>query len=541
MSDPLKEELDQAIDNIIASTSHNRLVVAGPGTGKTTLFKRLLDGAGARHRRLVLTFINNLKDDLASSLGQFADVYTFHGYCHYLLRRSAALRGQLTETFFYFPALASLIKRDWETVNDGDCPQVVGCMRTLDHDPVVSFYMDRSDYYDSVGFDDSVYRVHRALEGNPQHTPKYELILIDEFQDFNKLESSFIGLLTAESPVVIAGDDDQALYSQLKGASHEFIRALHNGGTFECFALPFCMRCPQAVVESINAIVTKAQERGLLQGRIAKPFRYYPGRKGEDSEKYPTIKKVRTSVQKLNANYFGRDIARAIDAIPASEIAESWQDGFPTVLIIAPQQYLRQISTFLKEAGHAVEEKEQEDNSLKRSDGLLPLKTRPQANLGWRIMIEIDQPPGWEDMMRRSILDRIPLCELIDQDYRSRILAEAAACAEPAEVPTPPPANQTHPRIKLTSFEGSKGMSAQHVFIVGLHETEFPKDAAHITDLEVCKFIVALTRTRKECHLMSTGRFGDKWKNPSLFIDWVPHAFSSTITVNKDYWTSAES
>jgi superfamily I DNA/RNA helicase len=99
----------------------------------------------------------------------------------------------------------------------------------------------------------------------------YDLVLVDEFQDFNKLESDFIGLLGNASPVLIVGDDDQALYSQLKGASYDFIRTLHQSGDYECFALPFCMHCPKAVVDAINAIVERAQQLHLLQGRIAKP------------------------------------------------------------------------------------------------------------------------------------------------------------------------------------------------------------------------------------------------------------------------------
>jgi superfamily I DNA/RNA helicase len=63
------------------------------------------------------------------------------------------------------------------------------------------------------------------------------------------------------------------------------------------------------------------------------------------------------------------------------------------------------------------------------------------------------------------------------------------------------------PRIKLTSFEGSKGLSAQHVFVVGMHDGELPRNPASVQDLEICKFIVALTRTRKQCHVLWMTRF----------------------------------
>ena len=63
-------ELKTTVDRVLASKARKKLVVAGPGAGKTTLFRKLLDGtAGTTDQRLVLTFINNLKTDLEGSLG----------------------------------------------------------------------------------------------------------------------------------------------------------------------------------------------------------------------------------------------------------------------------------------------------------------------------------------------------------------------------------------------------------------------------------------------------------------------------------------
>jgi superfamily I DNA/RNA helicase len=87
-------ELEAAVDRVLASRSPKKLVVAGPGAGKTTLFGKLLDQSGGKpDDRLVLTFINNLKSDLERSLGDRSRVNTLHGYCLALLYRVTALRG----------------------------------------------------------------------------------------------------------------------------------------------------------------------------------------------------------------------------------------------------------------------------------------------------------------------------------------------------------------------------------------------------------------------------------------------------------------
>jgi superfamily I DNA/RNA helicase len=54
-------------------------------------------------------------------------------------------------------------------------------------------------------------------------------------------------------------------------------------------------------------------------------------------------------------------------------------------------------------------------------------------------------------------------------------------------------------KVKLTSYEGAKGLSAQYVFLVGLHADELPRNDQDIKDIEICKFLVGLTRTKKRC------------------------------------------
>src|ERR1700674_3174326 len=115
MPNDVEKQLKDAIDKILGSKSLKKLIVAGPGAGKTTLFKLLLESTpGDEKSRLVLTFINNLKDDLEPDLSGLATVFTLHGYCQSLLRRNAGLRDGLTGSFRCLPGMASLIKKDWK-------------------------------------------------------------------------------------------------------------------------------------------------------------------------------------------------------------------------------------------------------------------------------------------------------------------------------------------------------------------------------------------------------------------------------------------
>jgi len=537
-----EEELRRAVNRILASGAPKKLIVAGPGTGKTTLFRKLLEQTRSGDRNnLVLTFINNLKDELHEKLSDIAQVSTFHGYCHFLLRRDPYLRTGLSDEFHYFPSLASLIKTDWELLHGGEAPRFVGAMRALEEGPHTEFYIKRSDYYDAVEFDDSVFRVYKRLAEDPSRVPRYELVVVDEFQDFNALEAALIDLLARHSPIVIVGDDDQALYSQLRGSSHEYIRGLYHRGDYECLELPFCMRSPEVIVAAFDDILRRARTIGRLEGRIDKPFRYYPPRKAADSKRYPKISVFETSVQSKPANYIGRCIETMLPSIPAEEIRESRREGFPTVLIIGPIHFLRQIGPYLREKGWAVDFREEPTPvKVRRQDGLCILAQDEGANLGWRVVLEADRPAFFEGVLRTALAGENSLVILVPDAYRETTLKEAKELpdAEPtaAEEAQPTAEDETRPRIKLTSFEGSKGLSAQHVFIVGLQEGELPRDAKNPTDLEICRLLVALTRTRKQCSIAYTKMFSGKRKRASLFLSWVGAERKRHIRVTADTW-----
>jgi superfamily I DNA/RNA helicase len=531
MPTPEEVELDAAIAAVLKSNSQKKLVVAGPGAGKTTLFQKLLEQEdGPKDSHLVLTFINNLKNDLERSLGELAAVHTLHGYCQHLLHAHDALRNGLTARFECYPGLVSLIKRDCEWLHSDPAPQFVALMRELDLSAAdQEFYLSRSNYYNAVDFDDSVYRVIERLRAVPDDVLAYDLVLIDEFQDFNKMEAAVIAALANENPIIIAGDDDQALYSQLRAASWDHIRDHHNDAEYEVFYLPFCMRCPEVIVSAVNSILEKAAAIGALEGRIAKPYRFFEPVKGSDSRDYPRIDLVRTSVQRGNANYFGKYVERLVNAIPQAHADAAATKNEPLVLIIGSKPYLPQIHAHLIATG--LLQDVAEPNISERTDALRMLARDSQSNLGWRIILNTGDQGIARERVVEAAAQSCSLAEVIPPVERDAIIAEALALPPDPPAPTP-----TTPRIMLTSYEGSKGLSAQYVVLVGLHEDELPRRAADIKDMEICKFLVGLTRTKKKCTLLTTRRFGQDIKNLSCFIGWIPGQSYSRIEVNAQYW-----
>jgi superfamily I DNA/RNA helicase len=536
MADDVAAELKAAVDRVLASKAQKKLVVAGPGAGKTTLFRKLLDGTkGTADQRLVLTFINNLKIDLEGSLGDAARVFTLHGYCQHLLHRHAGLRNGLSADFRCYPGLVSLIKKDWRWLEDSQAPEFVSLMRDLNCSPEQeTFYIDRANYYDAVDFDDSVYRTHQQLVADSSLVPAYELVLIDEFQDFNKMEAAVIDLLAQKNSIVVAGDDDQALYSQLRGASWDHIRARYKSGNYEIFELPFCMRCPEVIVGAVNDVIAKARVGKKLEGRIEKPYRYFEPVKGEDSRRYPKIELVETSVQRTNANYMGRYIEQLINAIPEAEVKLAKEKNEPVALIIGSNPYRRQVEEHLVAAG-LVTQKDGRELS-KREQAFEILNQNDTSNLGWRIILDDGDERIARDAVLAAAEKGVMLAEVIPAKDRTAVLNEAKDWALAQEIEGEEKTEAAGPSVKVTSFEGAKGMSAQYVFIIGMQSGDMPRNAADVQDIEICKFLVGMTRTKKKCSIITTGRFGQDFKRPSEFLSWIKADRFEKKTVDAAYW-----
>jgi len=297
------------------------------------------------------------------------------------------------------------------------------------------------------------------------------------------------------------------------------------------------MRCPKVVVKAVCDIFEHAHRLGKLGGRIEKPFNYFAPAKEADSAKYPKITLVETSVQRQNANYMGRYIGHAISDIPKDEIIESIDDRYPTVLVIVAKPYRDQIISYLENEGYKVESKRDQNGMLNRENGLKILKVDPESNLGWRIVLESERTSFPQKIIAQTADNVRRLNDIVTDQYRNTVLSEANAF-EPVtkEKLNTKEASTESPTIKVTSFEGAKGLSAQHVFIAGLHNGEIPRNPDRIQDIEICKFVVGLTRTRKKCTLVYTRSFAGQWKSRSSFISWINPDRYESIVVNSAYW-----
>lgn len=534
-----EEDCRNHILAILKSSSKKKIVVAGPGTGKTFLFKEILE---RNKNSLTLTFINSLVEDLSLELCGISDVKTLHSFALSILSRT-------NNSIEIYPKLSEVIKEDAKILRDEeiDFDNLFHNNRT--ENGHLDFYKRRKNYYGKYyGFADIVFALVKYFEKNEGKIPVYDQILVDEFQDFNKLEISLIDLLSKKSPIILTGDDDQALYESLKSADAKYIRDRYNdkNSEFVSFSLPYCRRSTRVIVETVNDVITVAKQNGLLKSRIEKRFEYFICKKKDiESNQNPRI---------IFSQQYATRIPYFIEQ-QLKQIAIDVKQKFSVLIISPTNTQSRLIFESLNKKGFTNIEpvKKREDEEPTLMDGYKLLLNDKNSDLGWRIASRFHlAKSNFELLLKKSNEDNAGhIFDLIDKEkkkeikeilkilravknindveitkldevfkranidpyhfaknvLREKIVSDSLYSCDPELRKIP---------IKFSTIQSSKGLAADYVFITHFDNQFWIKNEKEILDREICNFIVSLTRARRKVFLISS----DKNKE-STFLQWI--------------------
>jgi ATP-dependent DNA helicase UvrD/PcrA len=252
--------LDPSQERAATGAGHIQLVLAGPGSGKTTTlagrFIHLVRQGTDRRRILALTFTKKAADEMRSRIATALDlpsatdisVATFHGFAFRHLRSHPHLAG-LSERFQLWdtPQQRHVFsaRRMWWNEETDILDIIAGAKeRLLDADafaaevdpddevlaPAIEFFRVYERALREAGaidFADMVPLLVRAMDGNRDYaatiTGAYDHVLVDEYQDVNPGQIAFIDRFVAAGVKLwVVGDDDQTLYA-FRAADVRFI------------------------------------------------------------------------------------------------------------------------------------------------------------------------------------------------------------------------------------------------------------------------------------------------------------------------------
>ncbi|HEY7862192.1 MAG TPA: ATP-dependent helicase, partial [Thermoanaerobaculia bacterium] len=263
-------ELNDEQRDVVMAGSGPILVIAGAGSGKTRTLvyrvARLIESGTDPSRIMLLTFTNKAAREMLSRVESLLSVDlrrllggTFHSVGNRLLRRFGS-RLDLAPNFTIldsedsreileastsdekisvldrrFPKGEVLLDLHSHTVNTGrPFPDVLAeraphfVEREGEIAAVFRRYAERKRVANACDYDDLLLHWRRLLEDagtGPGVRALADHILVDEYQDTNRLQGELVDAMAARSRnVAVVGDDAQSIYS-FRGASFENIRS----------------------------------------------------------------------------------------------------------------------------------------------------------------------------------------------------------------------------------------------------------------------------------------------------------------------------
>ena len=273
------------------------MVVAGPGSGKTAVLTRRIDhlirGLHVPPEKImVITFTRAAAEEMKSRFQAFpeeveAPVFfaTFHATFYRILRREEGLAarsvlsgeekiGWLKEmlkdeegyreqdVLFDLSSELAAVKakgRSAEGYQAKCCPSPL-------FQRIYAEYEERLRASGKVDFEDMLVRTLALLRSRPEvlsvWQDHYLHILVDEFQDINRLQYEVLKLLAEpRRNLFVVGDDDQSIY-RFRGAvpqiMADFPKDFPEAARYELFG---CYRCAPQILKPCSALISHNRKR----------------------------------------------------------------------------------------------------------------------------------------------------------------------------------------------------------------------------------------------------------------------------------------
>ncbi|MEY2790764.1 MAG: hypothetical protein RL295_928, partial [Pseudomonadota bacterium] len=253
LSSPLLQGLNPEQQAAVVLPAHHALILAGAGSGKTrvltTRIAWLLQTRQVSPGGLIaVTFTNKAAKEMLTRLSAMLPVNvrgmwigTFHGLCNRFLRAHWKLANlpqtfQILDTQDQLSAVKRLLKQF--NIDDERFPPkqvqwfIAGCKEeglrpkdvvvrdaeTRQKVELYQLYEDQCQREGVVDFGELMLRSYELLRDSDalraHYQERFKHILIDEFQDTNRLQYAWIKLLCgSQSAVMAVGDDDQSIYA----------------------------------------------------------------------------------------------------------------------------------------------------------------------------------------------------------------------------------------------------------------------------------------------------------------------------------------
>lgn len=308
-ADDLLSGLNPRQREAVVHTGSPLLIVAGAGSGKTTVLTRRIAYALATGRAhpgevLAITFTNKAAKEMAERVSAIVGpasramwVSTFHSACVRILRREAKTLGRSTNFTIYDAQDAqrlvaqilkelgldskkyaprsilhriSNLKNELQTAEDfvprpnNPADEVLG--------DVFRRYTQRLRLANAYDFDDLIAETVHLFGAFPEVADSYRRrfrhILVDEYQDTNPAQYALIRALAGDgaggstgAELTVVGDADQSIYAFRGATVRNIVEFEQDFPAAEVVLLEQNYRSTQNILDAANAVIAHNQDR----------------------------------------------------------------------------------------------------------------------------------------------------------------------------------------------------------------------------------------------------------------------------------------
>jgi DNA helicase-2/ATP-dependent DNA helicase PcrA len=284
----MDSKLQKEIFKVYNTTKQNIFIEAGPGSGKTTTILRILEQTPFYKKSIFLAFNKSIAEEITNKVKDRAEVSTIHSLAYRLLMKRMNCKLKLNENKvfvlskkFFGNKLRSRFKDDKKlnyylfkvqelnslyrmnlcsTVQDlKELINTYGLDFSDSEIPELIKFFDYVDSYNSkeisggemmIDFTDMIYLTVKKVNTYPM----YDVVFVDEVQDLNPLQKSFIDkLLSEKTRFVAVGDPRQAIYSFM-GSNLDSFNSFKQAPNTICLPLSVSYRCPKSIIELANQV-----------------------------------------------------------------------------------------------------------------------------------------------------------------------------------------------------------------------------------------------------------------------------------------------
>jgi len=539
-----KFALNQEQQEIIQETEGIKLVVSGPGTGKTTtvthfLAKILATKKALPEEVLAVTFTvkaaREMRERVRNLTGTRPHVATIHAFARQILCQFPPPGYTPEFTIISEKQEWRLIKRILAARKLDMHPQLVKEKLTLarntressrldkDMDTYYRAYMQELRRNNAMDFDALLTWGIWTFENNPaalrHYRNQYKYLLVDEFQDTSQLQYALLKPLVTANFLCV-GDYDQSIYG-FRGADVKLI--LNLGKDFpnlETYYLKENYRCSKEIVRAANSLIANNQKRQPKPHFTNQP-EGVPIIRESCVDSHREAEYVATEIEKAHKqgaewkdfavlyriNNFSIPFTKALTAkkIPFQAIGDSDYFDLPEI---------KNILCFLQLVAEP-------DNTLARADALSALNNLRHSNPAEMLSVLLTELAKLQDLeaMYKLILaktgmerelqrntsqaglrsqDNVSSLLPVLQDYQKKGLHDFLEFSQEAR------SSDEEDAVNLLTIHKAKGLEFNTVFVVGLDDNTMPyfhNQGLESLEEERRMLYVALTRAKEKLYL----------------------------------------